>query len=72
MAKKQLEPGRRQLVKDEVLFHTAGHILRRCKRNHTWLTFEIGRGETLIACGVCGRVKLGQTPPDWHEPKTPA
>jgi hypothetical protein len=70
MGKKQLEPGRRELVKDEVLFIAPARARKRCQRRHTWIEFGVGRGESVVGCGVCGRAKRGQTAPAWLEPKT--
>lgn len=70
MGKKAIPAGRRELVRNEVLFHGTGRALKHCQRHHSWIDVEIGRGETMVACGVCGRVKRGQTAPVWLEPKS--
>lgn len=61
MSKKTPIPaGRRALVRDEVAFETRR---RKCGRRHTWLPWTIAPGETVIACGICGHVKVGETMP---------
>lgn len=64
---KRMPPGRRAQEKGEVAF-----VMRRRKRcgTHRLIAFDLGRGETVAACGVCGKLKRGVTLPDWHKPVT--
>lgn len=63
----KLPPGRRAQVKGEVAFVTERR--RRCG-THRLIECAVGRGETVPACGVCGKLKRGATLPEWHRPVT--
>lgn len=53
-----LPPGERKLVKDEHLF-----IGRPHRGRHRWAVM----GDK-VCCGVCGKLRRGETMPDWKEP----
>lgn len=63
----KLPPGRRRPLRGETVL-TSGRK-RRCG-THRLIEVALGRGETVVACGICGKPKRGETLPDWLEPRT--
>lgn len=62
----RLPPVRRRPVRGEVVLTTGRK--KRCG-THRLIQVELGRGETVVACGICGKPARGETLPVWLEPR---